>query len=164
MKPWLYLGAAVAIGVLLGCDDGEVDVATVGRLAPDKPVESFDQPGKDVSPRDLKGKVVLIDFWATWCGPCREFMPIVEGYKEKYGPKGLEIMSISDETRDVVAKFKKTHDTGLPTYLDNFLLLHKAYSVTSIPHIAVIDKNGSLIYDGGADAKLVEAAIVKAIG
>jgi cytochrome c biogenesis protein CcmG/thiol:disulfide interchange protein DsbE len=163
MKPWLAVGTAFAIALLLGCSD-DVDVATLGHLVPDKPVESVAMKGKNVSPRDFKGKVVLLDFWATWCGPCKQFMPALQTMYDTYHDKGLEVMSISDESRPTVEKFRKSESYTFPAYLDEFEIMHKAYDITAIPRISVVDRNGVVVYDGDADPKAVEAAVAKAIG
>jgi thiol-disulfide isomerase/thioredoxin len=163
MKPWLAVGAAFALAMLMGCDDNS-ETAIIGSPVPDKPVESVAQVGKNVSPRDFKGKVVLLDFWATWCGPCKEYMPKLQSLYNLYHDKGLEVMSISDETRTTVEAFHKKEPYTFPVYLDDFELMHKAFDIHAIPLIAVVDRDGNLIYNGEADPKAVEAAVVKAIG
>lgn len=75
--------------------------------APEPELTLKDLDGKDVSLSDLKGKVVLVNFWATWCEPCRVEIPWLIEINQKYGPKGLIILGIStdDEGRSVVAPF-----------------------------------------------------------
>ncbi len=163
MKAWLALGTAIAVAMLVGCDD-DPEIAVVGKMVPDKPVESVSQAGKNVSPRDLKGKVVILDFWATWCGPCKEFMPYLQTIYDKYQAKGLEVMSITDESRKTVEKFRKKESYTFPAYLDEFELMHKAFSIQAIPVVAVIDRDGRVVYDGAADPIAIEAAVAKAIG
>jgi len=159
----LKLGVAFAIVLVLGCSD-DPDTVMVGHAVPDKAVEALANPGHDVSPRDFKGKVVLIDFWATWCGPCKAFMPVVQQIYTTYHDKGLEVMSVSNETRTQVEAFHKTVKYTFPVYLDSFDVLQKAFQVTAIPHIAVIDRNGNVAYDGEADPAVVTKAVESAIG
>lgn len=105
-----------------------------------------DMDGKTFSLSSLKGKVVLIDFWASWCGPCRNNNPHLVKFYKKYHEKGLEMIGISlDEDHDAwkkaVAKDKLTwlqlnDDKG---YYSSTL---KAYYVDAIPASFLIDKNG----------------------
>src|SRR5581483_8865814 len=64
-----------------------------------------DLSGKQWTLADLKGKVVMVNFWATWCPPCRREMPDMQGLYERFGRKGLVVLAISDETMDKVKPF-----------------------------------------------------------
>lgn len=102
--------------------------------------------GKDITLSDYKGKVVLIDFWASWCKPCRATNPEVVKLYNKYHKKGLEIIGISLDSNEAAWK-KAIKDDQLPwmqaSNLDGFECeVGFKYGVRAIPHIFVIDKDG----------------------
>ena len=111
--------------------------------------------GDQVNLANLKGKVVLIDFWATWCGPCLRVMPdLVETYKE-YNNQGFEIIGISlDKDRSQLEKYMQ--DTGITwqQYYDGLGWSNKItrrFGVRGIPHIVLIDKNGVVHFNTDYD-------------
>ena len=104
--------------------------------------------GQQVDVAKLKGKVVLIDFWATWCGPCVGEVPhVVETYK-KFHEKGFEIVGISlDQNKDALVKFTKGHGMTWPQYFDGKGWKNEIstkYGIHSIPAMWLIDKDGNI--------------------
>lgn len=125
--------------------------------------------GKRFTLADLKGKVVIIDFWATWCGPCVRELPNVRAVHEKYKDRGLEIVSISlDEQRDRFESFVKSNGMPWRHVMDGGgwnTRLAKKYGVNSIPRMMVIDHEGTCVADKVRGERLdsaVEQAIRKA--
>lgn len=104
--------------------------------------------GRKVDLKNLRGKVVLIDFWATWCIPCLQELPAVKAVYKKYHSKGLEIIGISlDEKRDVVEQFLKKNQIPWPQYFDGKgWQTHWAqyYGIQAIPAMWLVDKKGIL--------------------
>ncbi len=138
----------------------------VGAEFPDFQVKDIN--GKSLSLDQFKNKVVLIDFWATWCPPCVEEMPyIVKTYK-KYYDKGFEIIGISlDQNENRFLKFIKDNDMTWRQYFDGKRGqngLARKYSVDSIPTTFLIDPNGKIIAKnlrGSALEEAVKEAVAK---
>lgn len=163
MSSLRFVGVGVLLAALLaGC--GAPSGPVVGAKAPDLEVESFKEKGKFVKLSSLEGKVVLLDFWATWCGPCREAMPMVESLYRDYKDKGFEVMAISNEFRGDVEPFKATSPNTYPVYLDTDNSAWTAYEVTTIPDFVLIGKDGTIVYRGAPDREAIESIIKKQLG
>ncbi len=113
----------------------------VGLPAPD--ISFTDLEGKTIELKDLRGKVVFIDFWATWCGPCRMEMPHIEKlFQEFKGNNGLAFLGASNEEKNTVTGFLKKNDYNFPIVLVNAEDARGKFKVTSIPAGFVIDAEG----------------------
>jgi len=104
-----------------------------------------DIAGKPWTLGDLHGKVVLVNFWATWCPPCRKEMPDLESLYEKFGDKGLLILSISDEDANKVVPFVKQMKITYPVLLDPGRKVNEMFQMDSIPKSFVYDRSGKLV-------------------
>jgi thiol-disulfide isomerase/thioredoxin len=104
--------------------------------------------GREVDLTKMKDKVVLVDFWATWCGPCVKEIPNVKAVYEKLHDKGFEIVGISfDQKQDALEKFVKDKSMGWPQYFDGkgwSNKFGKEYGINSIPTMWLVDKKGNL--------------------
>ena len=125
-----------------------------------------DLSGKPLSIANYKGKVVLLDFWATWCGPCRAELPNVIKTYQKYHGKGFEIIGISlDQDKTKLTSFTKDRDMTWPQYFDGQgwgNKLAQKYGVNSIPATFLLDDSGKIIGSNlrGED---LETAVSKAL-
>ncbi len=117
-----------------------------------KPFPAFaltDTAGKLHSPADYAGKVLIIDFWATWCGPCMQEMPHVQALYATYHPQGLEILGVSlDQERPKLEQVVAARKIAWPMVFDGQAwdgAFPRACRVTSIPHAFLIAKDGTLV-------------------
>lgn len=104
-----------------------------------------DLQGKSWHFRDLRGKVVLVNFWATWCPPCRKEMPDLQALYDKYKDQGFVVLAISDEESGKVAPFIAQQKIGYPVMIDPGGTVHKLYEVEGIPKSFVYDRDGKLV-------------------
>lgn len=114
--------------------------------APDFELPTTD--GKKLKLSDLKGKVVIVDFWATWCPPCRKGVPDLVELKKKYGKKGFEVVGISldaPQTKGDVVPFIKDYGINYPVVYGNEAVTISYGGVQSIPTAFVIDKQGKIV-------------------
>jgi peroxiredoxin len=104
-----------------------------------------DLEGKKWTRSELKGKVVLVNFWATWCPPCRKEMPDLDALYAQFKDKGFVILAISDEPDAKVRPFIQTHGYKYPILLDPGRTVNTRYSVTGIPKSFLYDRRGRMV-------------------
>jgi len=104
-----------------------------------------DMAGKPVTLAAFKGKTVLLDFWTTWCPPCRADAPALEKLYRKYSPQDLVILGISvSEDRAIVEKFLKEHPYSFPVVLTTENEMPRPYQVGALPTYIVIGRDGTV--------------------
>jgi thiol-disulfide isomerase/thioredoxin len=110
--------------------------------------------GTQVRLSALKGKVVFLNFWATWCPPCREEMPSMEALYQRFRDKDLEFLAVDiQEDKDAVAAFMKEYGLTFPAVLDSTGRISAEYGIRGIPTTFIIDREGGIIASavGGRD-------------
>jgi thiol-disulfide isomerase/thioredoxin len=135
----------------------------VGTQAPDWTLQT--PGGESVSLNQLKGSVVVMDFWATWCGPCKAAMPHVQKLHEEFKGKGVKIFGVNTWERDGdPVKYMKDNNYTYGLLLEGDDVA-TAYKVSGIPTFYVIDRDGKIAYIGvGAGSPdALETAIKKAL-
>jgi peroxiredoxin len=126
-------------------------VAAVARLRADDEARASgdftlqDLNGKSWTLKELRGSVVLVNFWATWCPPCRKEMPDLETLYRRFASQGLVILGISDEDRDKVKAFLGEHPVTYPVLLDPGRRVNQSLHIQGIPISLVYNRAGELV-------------------
>jgi cytochrome c biogenesis protein CcmG/thiol:disulfide interchange protein DsbE len=133
----------------------------VGRPAP--PFSAPTLAGSTFALADLRGKVVLLDFWATWCAPCLAEMPALRRLDETAGPQGLAVVGINIEgaaARRAVDDVVREAGLRYPTVIDEGEV-RRLYGVEGLPHLVIIDRQGVVrrVFQGAAPAAEVAQAV-----
>lgn len=111
------------------------------------PINMPDQHGKKVVLAELKGKVVLVDFWASWCGPCKQEMPVLEGLHKKYADQGLVIVGINiDNNPKKMNSFLKGTPVSFRIVHDPKITIAQRYEPSTMPSSYFIGRGGKLRY------------------
>jgi peroxiredoxin len=116
-----------------------------GKVAPDFTLN--DLSGKPMTLSALRGSVVLLDFWATWCPPCQASMPHLERLHQEFGAKGLTVLGVTDEEKATVEPFLKANRVTFTILLDPKQAAVTSYRVTTIPRTLIIDREGKVAAD-----------------
>jgi len=118
-----------------------------------------DLNGKTWSLEQLKGKVVLLNFWATWCPPCRKEMPDMDRLQARFKDKGLVVLAVSDEEPAVVRKYISEHPYSFAVLLDPGRVVNDAYQVQGIPQTVIYNRDGriaAIAVDQRTEAQFLE--------
>ncbi|HEY8079509.1 MAG TPA: redoxin family protein [Labilithrix sp.] len=115
--------------------------------------------GAPQSLASLKGRVVVMDFWASWCGPCKMLAPRLSALKDRLGAQGLTVVGVTTDDAQKAAEFAGKHDMRYPTVIDTNADTSKIYGVGALPTMIVVDKRGVIRevfvgFDPGGDVKL----------
>lgn len=113
----------------------------VDQLAPDFKLKDLEGQQRELG--EFRGKVVLLNFWATWCGPCRVEIPDIRTVYTKYKEQGFIVLAVDiGETSTTVAKFARQFDMSFPVLLDSNMAVSRQYETFSIPSSFFLDRRG----------------------
>jgi cytochrome c biogenesis protein CcmG/thiol:disulfide interchange protein DsbE len=149
MKSTCVSALVLAIGFFVS---GSLDAAPHPSAAP-----SFTLPTRDstVVGDSLRGRVVLVDFWASWCGPCRRSFPWLESMHERYGSKGLTVVAVNlDKSRDAANAFLDKYPASFTIAFDPAGKTAESFHVVAMPSSFLIGRDGSVLHAStGFDTK-----------
>jgi thiol-disulfide isomerase/thioredoxin len=136
-------------------------VSVGGMPAPDWELASVDR--KTVKFSDFRGKVVILDFWATWCAPCRVEIPHFIELQKQYGDRGLAVIGVSldEQGPELVKKFVKQFGVNYPIVMGNQKVVEAYGGIVAVPTTFVIDRQGRIVsrHIGYDDKKAFEKEI-----
>ena len=122
-----------------------VDQLRAGAPAPQFQLNS--SSGKPLSLADLKGRIVLVNFWASWCGPCRKEMPLLEQLNRQYRSKGVTLVGVNVEPDSAAATdWLKATPVSFPILFDVDSKVSKLYQVEGMPNTVILDRKGNVRY------------------
>lgn len=133
--------------------------------APDFSLQSMD--GGMVKLSDLRGQVVMVNFWATWCGPCRLQEEILRALHERYGSERVSFLAINvGEPEDLVREFVAASPFAYPVLLDPAQALSARYGIYALPTVMILDAEQRIVYShmGVSTGTQIAAAIERALG
>lgn len=114
-----------------------------GQSAPDFTLSSDD--GQVMSLSDLRGQVIMINFWASWCGPCRQEMPLLEQIHQRYESLGFTLLGVNvEENPDDAVAFLEERPVSFPILFDPKNDVSKLYDVIAMPSTVLIDRQGNV--------------------
>lgn len=125
--------------------NGSVKVQLIGSLAPDFDLPALD--GKNLKLSDLRGKAVLLNFWATYCGPCKVEMPWFVELQKEYGAQGFQIIGVAmdDASNEDIAKFVKEMGVNYPILIGKESVGESYGGVNVLPTTFFVDRDGKLV-------------------
>nr|PZN41797.1 MAG: hypothetical protein DIU70_06090 [Bacillota bacterium] len=136
---------ALVLALLLRPADAKGRQPQPGEPAPDFALETLD--GQVVRLSDLRGQVVLLNFWATWCPPCREEMPALQAVERLYREKGFRVLAINlDESPATIRSFLEQNGLELTVLLDKDMKVTSRYGILPLPTSFFIDREGRVAY------------------
>lgn len=119
--------------------------------------------GDEMSLADLRGKVVVMDFWATWCPPCRKELPELEKLHRELSVEGVVFVGVNDEDSGTVKSFVSKNSYAIPVLMDSKRQVHRRYGVRAIPTLFIVDREGTIRqhFIGSRSQEQIRAAILE---
>ncbi len=136
---------SLAAAGVLACLSPLVGAEAINVPAPDFTLES--RSGENLRLEDHRGEVVMLNFWASWCGPCRQEMPLMDGLYSQYKDLGFTILAVNvDENREEAHRFLDKVPVNYPILYDPESSVSELYEVQAMPTTVMIDRDGKARY------------------
>ncbi|MEW8390570.1 MAG: TlpA disulfide reductase family protein [Candidatus Thiodiazotropha sp.] len=133
----------VTVCLVFAC--GDALAAKAQPMAPDFTLKS--REGVNIKLSELRGQVVMVNFWASWCGPCRQEMPLLQQLFERYQSLGFSLLGVNvDEDRAAADKMLKDLPVSFPILYDDRSKVSKEYQVKAMPSTFMVDRDGRIRY------------------
>ncbi len=158
--------ASLAVTRVVGCGPGIARGVEVGDQVPEYKAPDLD--GVEIALDDLRGKVVLINVWATWCGPCRVEMPPIQRSYDRFKERGFTVIAVSIDAgpgyREKVSAFAEEFELKFPILLDPDGRIARVLQTVGVPETFVVDREGKIVkrligaadWDSPANQALIE--------
>jgi peroxiredoxin len=131
------------VSLVLGWHANLVWAVSLDQVAPDFTLRSLS--GENLRLQEYRGKVVLINFWASWCGPCRQEMPILDRIHKRYAPAGFTVLGVNVEGElDKARKIADRLDVSFPLLFDDGQQVSEDYALKSMPYTVLVDRDGQV--------------------
>lgn len=144
-QPLRMLTATAAAAILMFNVTATSDAAAESRPAPDFTLKSAS--GENIKLSELRGQVVMINFWASWCGPCRQEMPLLDELHARYSPMGFTLLGVNVEKDSSKARaLLKDLPVEFPILFDQKNQVSKDYDVVAMPSTVLVDRDGNIRY------------------
>lgn len=161
------MGSAISAKVVLGTRPTSDALARMDLVGLEAPAFVNVTPlgGAPTSVASLRGKVVILDFWASWCGPCKLIAPRLGALRDRYGAQGLAVVGVTTDAPEPAAHYAEKQHLKYPSVSDHAGETNRAYGIVALPTMVVVDKKGVVRevfvgFDGGSEARL-EAEVKK---
>lgn len=137
----IFIGLLISFSVITG----PLHAAEMNKPAPDFTLKGID--GKNLKLSELAGNVIFLNFWASWCAPCREEMPLLDALHKKYQALGFMVLGVNvEEQTDLARSYISRRPVDFPILLDPTNQVSKSYKVVAMPTSVLIDRNGNMRY------------------
>jgi len=139
----LVLASIVGATIFFALHSRRAEPVRVGGAAPDFTLPKLE--GGDISLKDFRGRVVVLNFWATWCPPCVEEMPSLTSFAEQMDPAGVTVLGVSvDHDAEALRKFVQHNDVRFPIARDMGQRVSSQYGTFKYPETYIIDREGNI--------------------